>query len=254
MLIALTRPVPPSIARCELTHLQREPIDLCRAGEQHRRYEEALSAAGCKVRRLHAAPDLPDSVFVEDAAVVLPEIAVIARPGAASRHPELATVAEALREHRPLAFIESPGTLDGGDVLCVGSRVYVGQTSRTNPEAIRQLRALTAPLGYEVQAVHVSGCLHLKTAVTQVSEDAVLLNPEWIDAEVFDGLDPVEVDPGEPLAANALRIANTVLFPAAYPRTRQRLEERGLTVRTIQADELAKAEAGLTCCSILIPA
>lgn len=253
MLIALTRAVPPSIIRCELTHLGREPIDVEVATEQHRGYEEVLTALGCTVRRLPPEPDLPDSVFVEDTAVVLPEIAILTRPGAKSRRGEVASVAEVLRSYRRLAFIESPGTLDGGDVLCIGSCIFVGQSERTNAEGIRQLRDLVLPFGYEVQPVTFSGCLHLKTAVTRLDEHTVLLNPEWIDPEVFAGLERVEVHPEEPFAANALRLGAALLFPAAYPKTRQRLEQRGVRVHALEVGELAKAEAGLTCCSLLVP-
>ena len=253
MLVALTRAVPPSIVHCELTHLDRAPIDPTRAAEQHRRYEEALAALGCTVRRLPPTPELPDSVFVEDAAVVLPEVAVVARPGAESRRGETASVAEALREHRPLAGIEAPGTLDGGDVLRLGDRIWVGLSRRTDAEGIRQLRGIVAPYGYRVTAVPVTACLHLKTAVTAVSDDAVLLNPAWVDPEAFAGVERIEVDPAEPFGANALRVGGAVLYPAAHPRTRLRLEHRGLRVRTVEADELEKAEAGVTCCSILVP-
>ena len=254
MLIALTRPVPPSIGRCELTHLAREPIDVARAARQHQRYEAALAELGCSVRRLPPMPDHPDAVFVEDTAVVLPELAILARPGAASRRAEVDAVADALRPYRALVAIESPGTLDGGDVLRVGSRVYVGASGRTNAEGIRQLAAILAEHGYEVRPVAVSGCLHLKTAVTQVDDDAVLLNPGWVDPGTFGELDRIEVDPEEPFAANAVRVGAALLHPAACPRTRRRLERRGLDVRPIEADELARAEAGLTCCSILVPA
>lgn len=253
MLIALTQAVPPSIVHCELTHLERESIDLARAAEQHCRYEEALAELGCTLQRLPPTPELPDSVFVEDTAIVLPEIAIITRPGAESRRPEVASVAEALRPYRALAFIEAPGTLDGGDVLRVGSRIYVGQSDRTNSEGIRQVEEIASSFGYEVRSVTVSGCLHLKTAVTQVAHDAVLLNPAWINADVFDGLDCIEVHPAEPFAANALRVGPVLLYPAAFPRSRERLEQRGFAVRAVEADELAKAEAGLTCCSILVP-
>jgi dimethylargininase len=254
MLIALTRAVPPSITRCELTHLVREPIDLDVARVQHRRYEEALSALGFAVQRLPAEPDLPDSVFVEDMAVVLREVAIVARPGAESRRAECPSVAEALGAHRRLAFIEPPGTLDGGDVLSVGSRLFVGLSGRTNEEAIRQLRAIVSPLGYEAHPVPVSGCLHLKSAVTQVAPGAVLLNPARLDAAAFAGFERIDVHPEEPLAANALWLGEVVLFPSAYPRTLRRLEERGLAVHVVDAGELAKAEGGLTCCSLLIRA
>ncbi len=136
MLIALTRSVPPSIDNCELTHLRREPINYGRAAEQHTGYEKGLVVLGCTIQRLPSLPDLPDSVFVEDTAVVLPELAIIARPGAESRRFEVTSVAEALRPHYPLTFIEPPGTLDGGDVLLIGSTIYVGDSTRTNAEGI----------------------------------------------------------------------------------------------------------------------
>lgn len=253
MPIALTRPVPESLARCELTHLAREPLDPARAAAQHRRYEEALEALGFTVERLPAAPDLPDSVFVEDAAVVLPEVAVIARPGAASRRAEVPAVEEALRRYRPLARVEAPGTLDGGDVLRVGRRLFVGESGRTDAAGIRRLAEIVSAFGYEVRPVAVSGCLHLKTAVTEVADGVVLLNPSWVDAGAFGGLERVEVDPAEPFGANALRAGAGLLYPAAFPRTRRRLEARGLAVRAVEADELAKAEGGLTCCSLLVP-
>jgi dimethylargininase len=252
-LLALTRPVPPSIARCELTHLAREPIDPARAAAQHRAYEAALAALGCTLVRLPPAPEHPDSVFVEDTAVVLDEVAVLARPGAESRRGELEVVAEALRPHRPRARIAAPGTLDGGDVLRVGRHIYVGASGRTNAEGIRQLAEIAGAHGYTVHPVPVAGCLHLKTAVTQVGEGTLLLNPEWVSPASFEGLDRIEVDPTEPFAANAVLVGGAVLLPAAYPRTRARLEARGIEVRTVEADELAKAEGGLTCCSILVP-
>jgi dimethylargininase len=254
VLLALTRAVPPSIASCELTHLERAPIDPARAAAQHARYEKALESLGCTILRLPPQPDLPDSVFVEDAAVVLPGLAIIARPGADSRRGEVQSVAEALAAFRSIAFIEPPGTLDGGDVLRIGTRILVGLSERTSEEGVRQLSALATPLGYRVEAVAVSGCLHLKTAVTQVAAGAVLLNPAWIDPALFPDMQCIEVAPEEPHAANVLLIGDAVLFPAAYERTRQRLEEFGVRVHAVEADELAKAEGGLTCCSILVEA
>src|SRR5512133_1810858 len=132
MLVAVTRKVSPAIGRCELTHLDRTPIDAGVAMQQHERYEEALTALGYEVRGLEAEPDLPDSVFVEDAAIVLDEVAVITRPGAESRRPETTSIAAALREHRPLAEITEPATLDGGDVLRIGRNLYIGISGRTN--------------------------------------------------------------------------------------------------------------------------
>jgi dimethylargininase len=253
MAVALTRSVPAAIVRCELTHLAREPIDPARAAAQHAAYERALEALGWSVRRLPELPELPDSVFVEDAAVVLPALAILTRPGAASRRAEVASVADALRPHRPLAFIEPPGTLDGGDVLRIGSTLHVGRSSRTNAEGIRQLARLAAGTGQAVRPVDLLGCLHLKTAVTQVAGDAVLLNPAWVDPMTFRHLERIPVHPSEPFAANALLAGAEVVHGAAHRRTRERLEDRGIVVHPVAADELEKAEAGVTCCSILIP-
>jgi dimethylargininase len=251
--IALTRDLPSSIGDCELTHLEREPIDVERASHQHERYEQCLVSLGCMVQRLPPLPDRPDSVFVEDTAIVLPDFAIIARPGAESRRPEVASVEAALLSHRPLSFIESPGTLDGGDVLVVGSTVYVGRSGRTNAEGVRQLTELAGSHGYVVRPVQLSGCLHLKSAVTQVGKDLLLVNPEWVDSSSFDALHQIAVHPAEPFAANALRVGETVIFPAGYEGTQELMERRGIDVRLVEIDELQKAEGGVTCCSILIP-
>jgi dimethylargininase len=251
-LVALTRAVPPSIARCELTHLAREPIDVARAAEQHRMYERALEALGCTVVRVDPAPDLPDSVFVEDAAVVLDEVAILCRPGAESRRGELEGVERALHPYRPVSRIEPPGTLDGGDVLRIGRRIWVGASGRTNEEGIRQLREIGARHGYTVHPLRVRGCLHLKTAVTQVGDDAVLLNPAWVDPGAFEAFERIEVDPAEPFAANAVLVGDVVLHGAALLRTAARLRAHGIDIHPVDARELAKAEAGLTCCSILL--
>jgi dimethylargininase len=252
MPIALTRSVPRSIVNCELTHLTREPIDRARAAEQHRRYEEALAAMGYAVERLPPLPDLPDSVFVEDTAVVLPELAVIARPGAASRRPEVPSVADAIRPHRSLSYIEDPGTMDGGDILVAGSTIYAGETTRTNPEGIRQLAGLVAVHGYSVRTVKVSGCLHLKSAATRVAERVILVNPALVDPSCFEGLRQIEVHAKEPLAANALLAGDALIYSASYPETRRILEHNGIEVYVVETDELHKAEGAVTCCCILI--
>ncbi len=239
MRIAITRPVPPSIDRCELTHLAREPIDFARASAQHADYESLLEELGWVVRRLPLCAELPDSVFVEDAAVVTDDVAVITRPGALSRRAEVDDVAAMLRQYRDVVTIEEPGTLDGGDVLRVGERWFVGRSGRTNDEGIRQLRRFIP-----AQPVDFRGCLHLKSAVTAISEEMVVLNPEWVDP-----LWPfIPVD--EPFAANVL-LLDGVVIAGRYPRTNARLRDAGFNVREVNSDELAKAEGGVTCCSIL---
>jgi dimethylargininase len=251
-LIALTRAVPPSLVRCELTHLAREPIDIARAAAQHMAYEASLARLGCAIRHLPDEPDLPDSVFVEDTAVVFDELAVIARPGAKSRRGETASVAEVLAEYRRVTCIQPPATLDGGDVLVVGRRVYVGLSGRTNRSAVRQLSELLAPHGYEVAGIELTGCLHLKSAVTAVSDEAIVTNPRWVDVDAFDGLEPIEVHPDEPFAANVVRVGEMLVAAAAAPRTRERLEAAGFHVESVDVSELAKAEAGVTCCSLIL--
>lgn len=250
--IALTRAVGDSFAACQLTHLERVPIDLAVARRQHAAYEAALAACGCEIHRVAAAPELPDAVFVEDTAVVVDELAVMTRPGALSRRPEVASVAAELGRWRRLVAIEAPATLDGGDVLRMGRRLWVGLSSRSGREGVEQLAALLAPHGYEVRGTAVSGCLHLKSAVTAVADGLLLLNPAWVDPADFAGLDTIAVDPAEPHAANALQVGRRVIFPTAFPRTAARLAARGLELVTVDVSELAKAEGAVTCCSLLL--
>jgi dimethylargininase len=254
-MIALTREVSPAIVRCELTHLERESIDLDRARGQHHAYERALTLLGCTVQRVSGEGDaeLPDCVFIEDTAVVFPEIAIITRPGAASRRPEVHAVASALAPLRELVRIQEPGTVDGGDVLVMGTRVFVGRSARTNAAGIEQLRGALTPRGYRLTSVEPAGCLHLKSAVTAVSNGTVIINPRWVPREIFAGVEMIEVDPSEPLAANVLSLGSgPVLLAEAFPHTCERLVRRGFEVRTIDASALAKAEGALTCCSLLV--
>jgi dimethylargininase len=251
-MIALTRDISPEIVRCELTHLVRVPIDLSRARSQHQAYERALAALGCTVERLPADIGMPDSVFIEDTAVVVDEVAVVTRPGAMARRVEIPAVADWLAGHRELALIEAPGTLDGGDVLIVGRAVFAGLSRRSNRDGIAQLRQHLAPFGYETTAVAVDGCLHLKSAVTALSDDTVLVNRAWVDAAPFSRFEIVEVEPQEPFAANVLRAPKGLLYASAFPRTLARLAARGLAVSVVDNSELAKAEGAMTCGALLI--
>jgi dimethylargininase len=248
-MIAITRDVSPSIANAELTHLDRVSIDYERAREQHEQYRALLASLGCEVLSLPADEAHPDCVFIEDTAVILDDLAVITRPGAASRRGEVPVVATALAPFRPLVHIEAPATLDGGDVLVLDDRIYVGSSSRSNDAALAQLRELT---GREVVRVNVHGALHLKTAVTQVADRTLLINREWVDVAPFAGLTLIDIDPTEPFGANAVRLGDTVIYPSAFARTRAILESHGIDVRTVEAGELAKAEGGVTCCSLLV--
>ena len=251
MLIAVTRAVSPTLADCELTHRRRDPIDATKADAEHAAYEQTLRALGATVVRAPPEPTLPDAVFVEDAAIVVDEVAVITRPGAASRRPETESLAETVGRYRPLVQIEPPGTIDGGDVLVVGRTLYVGLSSRTNREAIAQLETLLGEWDYEVNPVPVSGCLHLKSAVTQVGENLLLLNDRFVPTDCFAPMERVAVAPEEPDGANALWIGGAAVYPKHHPRTAERLDRAGVRVVPVPCAELAKAEGGVTCCSIV---
>ncbi len=251
MLIALTREVSPNIGQCELTYKERESIDVNIARKQHNQYVACLSDLGCRIHCLPAEPLLPDSVFVEDTCIVLDELAIITRPGAVSRRPETSSIAKALEAYRNLVFIEPPGTIDGGDVLRIGKTLFVGLSNRSNKTGIEQMRNLLGPFEYKVQGVSVSGCLHLKSAVTQVASDTLLINRARIDADDLKRMKLIEVDPSEPSGANALLVGEIVVYPLGFDGTRKRMEEAGIEVRMVDISELRKAEAGITCCSLL---
>jgi dimethylargininase len=251
MLTAITRAVSPAIVNCELTFVARQPIDLSKARAQHRAYEQLLKKLGARVISLPAEPTLPDSMFVEDPAIVVDELAVILPLGTESRRPEAASLAEALSPFRKLEYITLPGALEGGDVLRIDRKLFVALSSRTNAEGIRQLSAILAPHHYEVLPVPVTGCLHLKSAVTYLGRNTLLANRAWFDPKPFAAYDWIDVAPDEPHAANALALANTVIFPASFPLTRARIETAGFHVTPLDISELQKAESGLTCSSLL---
>jgi dimethylargininase len=259
MLTAITRQVSPSINRCELTFHAKQPIDVEKAISQHEAYEECLGQVGARVVSLPAEPSLPDAVFVEDAAIVVDEVAVIPIMGAASRRHETESLALALSVYRPLKFMQSPATLDGGDVMRIGRRMFVGASSRTNAEGIAQLRAALAPFDYEVTAVDVRQCLHLKSGCSYVGRNSILVNREWVDVTRLGGFELIDVPLSEPSAANALVIesmnesmnADVVIVPRAFPQTIALLEARGFIVKAIDVSEFQKAEGGVTCKSII---
>jgi dimethylargininase len=254
MLTAITRAVSPDIVHCELSFIDRQPIDLAVAQEQHHAYKKLLGKLGARVISLPAEPALPDSMFVEDPAIVLDELAVILPLGTETRRPEAQSLAHALARFRKLEFVSLPGTVEGGDVLCIGRRLFVGLTQRSNAEGIRQLAAILAPYNYDVIAVPVTGCLHLKSAVTNLGRNTLLANRAWFDGAALAGHEWIDVDPAEPHAANALALGGTIIFPASFPRTRARIESRGFSVTSIDISELQKAESGLTCSSLLFEA
>jgi dimethylargininase len=251
MNIAITRQVSPSINQCELTHIAREPIDYARACDQHKQYEDALRSLGMDVISLDAESDLPDSVFVEDVAFVLDDCALMLNPGAASRRLEVASVERALSPYREIFRILPPASVDGGDILRVGKKIYVGLSSRSTEGAIEQMKAILEPRGYQVRGVRVTGCLHLKSAVTLCGNDTLLINPEWFSKENCPEMHFIEVDPSEPYGANAVLVDGTIVYSSSFPKTRAKLQAAGIRMVIVDADELAKAEGALTCCSLI---
>jgi dimethylargininase len=254
MLTAITRAVSPGIVHCELTFVARQHIDLAKAEQQHAAYQRLLENFGARVISLPAEPQLPDSMFVEDPAIVLDELAIIFPLGTESRRPEAASISQALAKFRTIAHVELPGQVEGGDILRIGRRLFAGLSRRTNLEGIQQLASITSPHGYEVISVAVTGCLHLKSAVTYIGRNTLLANRAWFDTEPLAGFEWIDVAPDESHAANALALGDTVIFPASFPRTRDRLEARGFHVTPIDISELQKAESGLTCSSLLFDA
>jgi dimethylargininase len=249
--IALVRNVSSSINECELTHRVREHINVELARKQHHDYERALISLGCQIIRLPEMPNLPDAVFVEDTAIVLDEIAIVTRPGVISRRNETASVSKILAHYRQIASIKTPGTLEGGDVLVMGSKIYAGVSLRSNLEGINQLANILSPFDYTVCPVPVKGCLHLKSAVTRISEDSVLINPDRVDPRIFSAYMQIYMDDTEPDAANVVSVGNKLVYPSAYPKTLERLRNLGNLVIPVDISELIKAEGAVTCCSII---
>jgi dimethylargininase len=251
MLTAITRKVSSSLAQCELSFIPRQTIDMDQARAQHQAYEEALAKLGAQVISLPEQPDLPDSMFVEDPAVVLDESAVICTLGTETRRKEAPSLAAELEKYRKLEYVKLPGTLEGGDVLRIGKKLFAGLTERTSAEGIRQFAVIVEKQGYELTAVPVHGCLHLKSAVTYLGRNTLLANRVWFHWQRLEGFDWIDVDPDEPHAGNALAIGETVIFPASFPKTRQKIEAQGLQVLPLDISELQKAESGLTCSSLI---
>jgi dimethylargininase len=251
MLAALTRAVSPTLESCELTWIPRQQIDIQLAVEQHHKYERALTEVGLHVISLPAEPDMPDAMFVEDPVLVLDEVAILLRMGAASRRPETESLATAISPYRPLRRMREPASMEGGDIMRIGRDLFVGLSSRTNAAGISQLRGEVEPLGYRVHAVEVTGCLHLKSACCSIGDGKVLANQAWLDTTALHDFQIIEVAKDEPGAANVLRIGDTVLMPSCFPDTEDLLRREGLNIRTVDISELIKAEAAVTCSSVI---
>ena len=249
--IAFTRQPAPAIAQCELTYMDRAPIDFQRALAQHQQYEDSLRAMGAEVVTAPADARCPDCVFIEDTALVLDTIAIIGRMRRDSRAPEVSNVEGWLAPQRSIERIEAPGTFEGGDAFVVGTTIFIGESTRTNAAGIDQVRSMAARDGYTVVPVKTPGCLHLTTGASRLTDETVLVNPNWVDVTAMQGVNIVETHEDEPWGANTLRLGHQTLMGDCFPRTRERLEAMGIQTRTTDISEFMKAEAGLTCMSLL---
>ena len=249
---AFARTVSSTLANGERTHIERVPIDITRARVQHDRYISALRSLGVDVEVLPEIEGCPDAVFVEDVALALDGLIVITRPGAPARRAEAAHFTRVLAARFRLAFINAPGTMDGGDVIVIGKRIITGLTGRTNMEGVKQLAAIADPLGYTVEVAPVDAALHLKTACTFVNEDVAITNPEWVDETALGARRVLHVPAHEPFGANVLRVGERVIVSEAYPDTRVLLEQAGFHTLGVNVSELHKAEAGVTCMSVIV--
>ncbi len=247
---ALVRPPADTLADGIVTFIERQPVDVERAREQWRGYVAALEAAGWPTVEVDADHALPDSVFVEDTVVMFGDLAVITNPGAPARNPETTGTERTVRELGIEAVAITEGTLDGGDVLKVGSQVYVGRTGTTSAPAIDQLRRILEPRGWTVTAVPVTKALHLKSAITALPDGTVIgFGPVVDDPSLFDKY--LEV-PEEPGAHVVVLDDDTVLMSSRARRTAAMFEERGLNVVTVDIDEFEKLEGCVTCLSVRI--
>jgi dimethylargininase len=254
---AFTRAVSRRLAHCALTHLERVAIDVPRAAAQHHAYERALVDAGAEIIRLPELPDDPDGVFVEDTALLLDGHAVITRPGIASRADETESTAQGLAPHFEVHRLEH-GHLDGGDVLRIGTALYVGRSTRTDGDGIAALADLVQPLGFAVIEAELRDCLHLKTGASFAGADGsgtpiLLYSERSVDPAQFAGVEPIAVDEDEPAAANCLRVGQRLILPAGNPLSADQLRARGINVVEVDVSELQKAEAGVTCMSLVDP-
>jgi dimethylargininase len=247
----MTREINAAMNSCELTFLTRDKIDMDLAKQQHQQYQSVLSSLGCEIVIVPTESNLADSVFIEDTAVVLDEVAVLCRPATALRGQEVAGVEDVLQHYRTLISIQSPGTLEGGDLLRVGKVIYAGLSTRSNQNGIEQLSRIVADYGFSVKTVETEKCLHLKSAISEVAPGVLLINPDWISRSTFKNYELIDVDKEEAHAANALLVGQKIIYPSSFPRTLEKLVNAGLDVTQVNVSELQKAEGAVTCCSLI---
>ena len=251
-MIAFVRDVTVSTDKAESSAGSETSLNVQNLENQIDGYTRALRDLGAQLAPVCGPSAGVGSIFVQRVGVLLPEVAVIGCSCVTERLPDAESIARAIAEHRPVQSIAEPGMLDGGDVIRVGRTLYAAESQRTNAEGITQLREITQPFGYDVRTVEIRDCPHLKTACSFIPPHFVLVNPKWINPEAFGNLVVITVDEKEPLAANTLTIGKTTLVSASHPKTEKRLKEAGITTRKLNISEIEKAQAGLSCISLLL--
>jgi dimethylargininase len=248
---AITRGVSRRIAACQLTYRSREDINYERATSQLECYCALLRKWNVDLLPLTATDSYPDCCFVQDTAVVLDEVCVIASMGAQTRLGEVSEVERLVAPFRKIRRIFAPATLDGGDVVQFGKRLFVGLSTRTNARGIAALASIVEAFGYAVVPVAVNGGLHLTTGCGIVNDETVLLNPRWLDASAFKGLRQLHVSEEEPWAANTIRVEDAVCLEEQAPRTVELVQPHVGTIDTLDISEFRKAEGSLSCLSLI---
>ena len=226
--------------------------DFFKAMAQHAEYVKTLEAQGIQVKNLESDINFPDGCFVEDTAVVFPEAAIISNPGAASRKEEIKTINIILNTIKDLHFIDPPGTLEGGDVLKIEKKFYIGISYRTNPEGIRQFAEITKKFGYETFAINLQGILHLKTGLAYLGNNTIIGWPTVINQREFNNYQKIKIPTDELYASNCIRIdEKSLIIPKGFPKTSTILSELGYKVTELDMSEFEKMDGGLTCLSLL---
>ena len=250
-LVAVTNVPSPLLYLGVRTFADEAAVDYAVALREHEQYRDALRRCGCRVISLEVNRDHPDSVFVEDTALVLDEVAIMMSPGAASRRDEPRAIEQTLREYRHIVRVESPATIDGGDIVLSGRQLYAGESQRTNVAGISALATLSRGFGYNVTSIPVFGCLHLKSACSALPDGRFLVNADWIDVSPLPSQRLLHVPDSEPWAGDVLVIGERIIVSDAFPETIELLARQGWEVVPVAVSEFAKVEGGVTCLSLV---
>ena len=219
--------------------------------EQHEKYVEALKKCGVAVTHQPASEEFPDSTFVEDAAVLTKDFAVIANPGAQSRNEEIIEIEDVLQEfYTKMYRITAPGTLDGGDVLQADNNFYIGISERTNEEGARQLKEIVDAEGFEATIIPLKEFFHLKTGIAYLGNNQLVVAGEFIDHPAFESYEKIVISKEDEYSANCIRMNDYVIIPSGYAETKRKIEDAGYEIIELDMSEVQKHDGGLSCLSL----